>query len=189
MVKYNLNGNNLTYFFDKYADISLSIDAFDTISNWDKNNYDLGLSYDFPKDDDLVILSSKDISCGFFASRTYLLKHDMPKDLEDILQNHRLILKKEWLNRYGDNVKDVDCNKQGICLSNSNFVVNEMVLAGGGIGILPKIFAEQNNELIYLDKVECSFNSKVYLFARREVKDIPRVRAVIEYYKQILAAM
>ena len=189
MVKYNLNGNNLTYFFDKYADISLSIDAFDTISNWDKNNYDLGLSYDFPKDDDLVILSSKDISCGFFASRTYLQKHDMPKDLEDILQNHRLILKKEWLNRYGDNVKDVDCNKQGICLSNSNFVVNEMVLAGGGIGILPKIFAEQNNELIYLDKVECSFNSKVYLFARREVKDIPRVRAVIEYYKQILAAM
>ncbi len=189
IVKYNLQGGYLDSFLDKYSDISLSVDTFDTVANRDKKDYDVGLSYDFPKDDDLVVLTTKEIACGFFASNNYLQKHSVPQNLADILQKHRLILKREWLDKYGNDIKDLDNNTQSICLSNSNFVVNEMVTAGGGIGILPKSFAKQNYELICLDDIICPFNSKVYLFARKEVKDVPRIRAVIDYYKQVLAAM
>lgn len=185
MVKYSLCGG-LGKFLDKYADISLSIDSFDSLVDWNKKDYDLGLSYDFPKDDDLVILTTKNIACGFYATKNYLLQHDRPVDLADILQKHRLVLKREWLN--GD-IKELESEKQRLCLSNSNFVVNEMVSAGGGIGILPKSFAKQNQDLVCLDEVDCPLNSKVYLFTRRQAKDVPRIRAVIDYYKQMLAVM
>lgn len=188
MIAYNLGEGNLGGFLDKYANISLSVDALNVISDWNKRDYDLGISYDFPKDDNLVILTSKNIVCGFFATKEYLEQHERPNSLADILQKHRLILKREWLNEQNALKQNGD-KTQGICLSNSNFVVNEMVSAGGGIGILPKSFAIQNKKLVCLDKIDCPFISKAYLFTRKDIKDVPKIRAVINYYKQVLEAM
>lgn len=185
-IKHILNNGSLEKFLDKYSDITLSIDAFDSMQNINFKDYDLFLSYDFPKDKDVVILLTKNSSCGFFASNNYLSHHPEPKSIEDVLQNHRLVLKHCWAEVIQNNFKKF--NKH-FCLSNSNMVVNEIVNSGGGVGFLPVKLASKYPNLVPLTQIKYDLQANAYLFTRREIKDLPRIRVVIDYYKNLLKSI
>ena len=184
-IKHILNNGSLEKFLDKYSDITLSIDALDSVQNINFQDYDLFLSYDFPNDKDVVILLSKDSPYGFFASNNYLLHHPKPKNMEDVLQNHRLILKHCWAEIIQNRFK----TNKPFCLSNSNMIVNEITNSGSGIGFLPIKLASKSPSLVPLTQIKCGIQAKAYLFTRREVKDLPRIRVVIDYYKNLLKAI
>ncbi len=178
-----LSNKSLESFLDKYSDISLSIDVFDSLKDIGFNDYDLCLSCDFPHDENLIVLLSKESPCGFFVSNNYLANHAKPQSLEDVLQNHRLILNRNWLK-----ILQFDTAKsaKNLCLSNSTLVVSEMITSGGGIGIIPLRLAKKSPDLVCLNQIKCNINSKIYLLSHRETKDIPRIRVVIDYYKKLL---
>lgn len=178
-----LGHKSLETFLDKYSDISLSIDAFDSLKDISLNNYDLCLSCDFPHDANLIVLLSKECPCGFFVSDNYFNNHSKPLSLEDILQNHRLILNRNWLKfLQSDTVKSA----KNLCLSNSTSIVSEMITSGSGVGVIPLQLAKKSPDLIHLNQIKCNITSQIYLLIRRETKDIPRIRVVIDYYKKLL---
>ena len=188
-VKYNFCQCELEHFLDQYTDISLSIDTYDSITEFESRNYDLGLSYDQPKNDNLIMLFTKDIPCGFFASCDYLVKHSPPADLDELLQNHRLVLKRDWLAILKSAFERLNRDCRGVCLSNSTLIVSEIVKNGGGIGVLPLSANSNEKGLVCLSNIQCPLTSKAYLFTRKERTDIPRIRAVIDYYKRAFAAL
>lgn len=188
-IKNILSYNCLEKFFNKYSDISLSIDACDSLPENQIANYDLYLSYAPPIDENLVILSSKDSFCGFFASSEYLHNHPIPQNLEDILLHHRLIMNRNWLKYLQNKFANIKYPLNGLCLSNSNMIVNDIVSAGGGIGLIPLRLAQKNPNLVPLKQIKCNIQTKAYLVSHKETKDIPRIRVVIDYYKNLLQAI
>lgn len=185
-IKHILSNNSLQNFLDKYADISLSIDAFDSLKDLNSDDYDLYLSYDFPQNENLIVLLSKESPCGFFVSDEYLSTHTKPQTLDDILQNHRLILNRNWLDLLQHSFKN---SAKSLCLSNSLMVVNEIVNSSGGVGLMPINLAKKSPNLVYLNQIKYNFHTKAYLLSHKETKDLPRIRVVIDYYKNLLKSV
>ena len=59
-----------------------------------------------------------------------------------------------------------------------------LVHAGLGIAVLPLFYKREG--LVCLDNLSCESSLKFYLCAHKNVKDIPRVRAVINFYTAML---
>ena len=188
-IKYSLSSLQIEDFYDKYKEITFSIDIFDSLAHINYTDYDLYLCSDFPQDNNLIQLFSKEVDCGFFASKNYLDKHPCPQTIKDILQNHRLVIKRDWLNKFENDIKPLSINTESLCLSNSNVIVYDIVKSCGGIGIIPVNLAQNNSDLIRLEHVDCPLKTKTYLFSKQDSKDIPRTRVVIDYYKKLLNAL
>lgn len=71
-------------------------------------------------------------------------------------------------------------------ISNSSFVINNVIIGGGGVGVMPMTFAKDNLGLVCLNNIKTDVKMTLYLLAHRAVKDIPRVRVVIDYYKSLI---
>ena len=71
---------------EQSPDLSLFIDTFDKAPDMHKMAYDICMSYTVPKGEDLVVVYSRKVKFGFFASSEYLAKHSYPQDLNDLLK-------------------------------------------------------------------------------------------------------
>lgn len=175
---------NIGHFFDKYPDIALhshtSLDSF----NINSMDLDIGITLEKPSSADSVVVYSKKVECGYFATAEYLAKHGYPKDMEDMLENHRLITKYT----FDDTIKDwkeLKKKAKHICYSsNSLFCMVDNLKNGIGIGIMPMLFKDRG--MICIDNIKCSSDVTFYLVAHKDTKDIPRIRAVLELYKELL---
>ena len=70
-------------------------------------------------------------------------------------------------------------------MTNSSFIINDMVSSGVGISILPISFAREDNNLVCLDNIKCDVYKTIYLLGQKTTKDIPKIRVVIDYYKEL----
>lgn len=170
----------------QYPDISLYIDTFDKAPDMSKMAYDICMSYDIPKGDDIVVIYSRKISFGFFASSEYLQKHSYPQDVDDLLNNHRLLVKDDGWWKTTEGKKVLQNSKKGICFSNSTFVINDLAISGSGVAIMPTNFVRGGHGMVCLDNIPCNVEATIYLVSHRTIKDIPKIRVVLDHYKQML---
>lgn len=183
----NLLPRNIGDFFDKYPEIIItsvcSIDSF----NFNNMDVDIGITLEEPSGADLVVITSKKIECGYFASPEYLSKHGYPIDLDDLLENHRLISKTTF-NESVKDWKEIQKKAKHLCYnSNSSFSLMDCLKNGIGVGIMPMRFV--NEGMVCLDNIKCSSNVTFYLVAHKDTKDIPRIRVVLDFYKALLELM
>lgn len=183
----SLSDQGIGEFYDTYPDIKILSMTSNESPKLDDMSYDIGLAYEEPTSSDMVILYKVPVRCGFFASPTYLDKYGYPKDYNDMLNNHRLVNKVNSGN-YIKCWKDTLKKAKNVCFStNSTFSLGEAVRGGAGIGIMPLHHVKEG--LVSLENIECGCNLNFYLFSHKKVKDIPRVRAVINLYKGMLDNM
>lgn len=151
------------------------------------NNLDIGISYCEPKEKDVTVLAVKNIECKLFASPAYLKKYGYPQNIKDIIKNHRIVCKSDPV-YYDKQYREILKNSENVrYISNSSGSVIDAVRNNAGICIMPLRFAEEG--LICLDNFDWNSHISIYLFSRKRVKDLPRVRAVINYFKEILQRM
>lgn len=187
-VRSNLYTLNLQSFLDKYPRLSIFMDSFYSTPDMSNLGYDISLSYSVPKGDDLVVITKRETPCCFYASKSYIENHGCPQTMDDILTNHRLVLKQDCWKWIKDGQMFFQKACKGLCVSNSTFVVNDIIMQGGGIGIMPANCILEGQGLVRLD-VPCVAVPTIYLVSHRTVKDLPKVRALLDYYKELLLGM
>ena len=167
-----------------YPQISFCFDIFETISNVKSYSYDIFLCNSLPKEEDFVVVYAKEIPCRFFASKNYLAQHGFPKDCEDLIAHHKLILKEDFLEQLC-----IKSKKAFFLVSNNSFLLKEAVVHDAGIGVLPFGEIEDNKNLVCLKDIPCRVKCFLYLISDKRLKDKPRVRNVLNYYKKSLQEM
>ncbi len=136
---------------------------------------------------ELALIYKKELQCGYFASSKYLASHGYPTDLEDMAKNHRLVSRRNT-KIYSEAFQQVLKKSSRVCLvSSCSAAVVGLTRFGAGIGVLPLRFKDEG--LVCLDNIFCDTKIAFYLSAKNRLKDIPRVRAVLDYYKGVLEAM
>lgn len=189
MVSSNLLPKDLASFFDRYPDLHLiSLSALDNEANEAKiSNVDIAITTEFPSTSDLVVITSKKIECGFFASPEYLSRYGYPLDFDDMIKNHRLVNKIDMIHPIPQWNNALKKARYMCYCSNSTFALSEVIRYGGGIGIMPLRFKDEG--LVCLDNIKCETNVTFYLVAHKPTKDVPRIRTVLNYYKDLLSSM
>lgn len=186
-VSTNLLPESISSFFEQYPDINLITRSYIDNSDFSTMDADIGMSFIPPNNADAVIMYSKQVRCGYFASPEYLARHGYPKDFNDMLENHWLITRVQiqtFLKEWKDIIKKA---KHVRYVTNSTYAATEVVRCGGGIAIMPLRFNKEG--FVCLDNFKCEKAPTVYLIASKKSKDIPRVRAVINFYKKLLENM
>lgn len=189
IVSVNLLPKNIDEFYVRYPNISLtSIVAMDAdINETGISNVDVALTFRTPCSPDLVVMHSKKIEVGFFASPQYLSRYGYPVDLEDLLENHRVVHKlgsEKYIKGWGECLKRA---KHKCYSSNSSLSLYEGLRNGIGVGIMPLRFKDEG--MVCLDNIKCESSVVFYLVTHTNSKNIPKVRAVLNYYKELMDNM
>lgn len=177
---------DLSSLFDIFPKLSInSVTALDT-SSLDTKDIDIALTFEEINDPDVVSITEKQIYCGFFASSQYLAQKGYPIDLDDLVQNHRLIAKHDsMLKRI---LGEERYKSAQICFrSNNTLALINALENSTGVGIMPLSFALQG--LVCLDNITCPYPITYHIYANRHTKDIPKVRTLINFYKDIMDKM
>lgn len=131
-----------------------------------------------------ALLFEKDIACGLFASPAYLNKHGYPQNLDELCSRHRLV------NLIGSEDiisgwKEIVYQSQHICYqSDSTFSLLQAIRNGIGIGLMPLRFKEEG--FIRIDNIPCSSKLTFYLVVNKRTQNLPKVKIVAEYYKNLI---
>ena len=187
-VSTNLFPQTIGDFFEEYPDINIVNRTFMDNSDFAKMDSDLGLTFLPPNNNDVVVLHTKKVECGYFASPQYLSRMGYPKDFDDMLQNHWIITRvqlQDFLQEWKNVIKNAQHTRY---VTNSTFGATEIVRCGGGIAIMPMRFRDVEG-FVCLDNFKCDTSPTVYLIGKKKSKDIPRVRAVINFYKKWMDKM
>ena len=95
---------------------------------------------------------------------------------------------KKDLGSYNSNYqKSLENSSRIIMKSDISTMLLYMIEYGAGICLAPLRFKEEG--AVCLDNIPCDMTFTVYLSAHRSVKDAPKVRAVIDYCKEVIGKM
>ncbi len=174
---------DLSSLFDVFPELTIHSVTSSDIASINMKDIDVVVAYEEVNDEDAVLITSKEVHCGFFASAQYLAKKGYPKNIDDLVENHRLLTKHDSLLKKV--IGEENFNRAKICFKSNNTPALINALENNtGIGIMPLSFALQG--LVCLDNIICDSPVHYYLYANRHTKDIPRVRTVINFYKDIM---
>ncbi len=181
-----LFSKDLVSFQEQYPQIKL----LHLIRNEDGQNavpfsdVDIALSLSLPTDSDSVVICSKKIEFGFFAAPQYISKYGCPQNMEDLIANHQIVNKigyEKYIEGWADVLKKAKSNNFA---TNVSYYMYEVLKNGLGIGIMPLRFKQEG--MFYLEHLPCESNISLHLITHLGCKDIPKNRAVLNYYKDLL---
>lgn len=148
------------------------------------SDVDIALSLSLPADSDSVIICSKKVEFGFFAAPQYISKYGCPQDMQDLISNHQIINKigyEKYIEGWEDVLKKAKSNNFA---TNVSYYMYEVLKSGLGIGIMPLRFKQEG--MFHLEHLPCQSNISLHLITHQGSKDIPKNRAVLNYYKDLL---
>lgn len=177
---------DLVSFYEQYPKIKLLhlIRNEDGQKNIPFSDVDIALSPSLPTDPDSVVLYSKKIEFGFFASPQYISKYGCPQNLEELVAKHNIINKagyEKYIEGWENLLKKAKSNNFA---TNVSYYMYEVLKNGLGIGIMPLRFKQEG--MFYLAHLPCVSNVSLHLITHQGSKNIPKNRAVLNYYKDLL---
>ena len=183
-VNANLRPEAAKNFFDKYPNISIVSTVMSDKPKLDNMAYDITITDSRPTSPNVSVMREISVGCGFFASPEYIREHGQPLDFKDMLRNHRILTTANSAH-YIKGWKDALKRANFVSFNTTSFesLVN-LVNSGLGIAVLPLFY--QKEGLVCLKNIPCESSLKFYLSAHNNIKDIPRVRTVIDFYAAML---
>lgn len=145
---------------------------------------DLGIVYHEPHFNDAFVLSKGTFYFNLYASKQYLKNYGIPKNLEDLEVNHKICLRTDFENRWPE-WKDLFKNAQNIVIrtDSSNILLN-LVKNDLGISFLPSFVADDTLSEVLPDQVKAV--QPYWIICPHHLKDVPKVRVLMEHIKQIV---
>lgn len=176
--------SKLPDFYREYPNISIDINC-SMDSPQIIYESDIAIVYEEPKQNNAVIISKHVLKFGFFASKSYLTRHGYPKDENDFLKNHKICNKKHYMTAWKDWDQLIQ-DASDVCINtNSSNMLLQLVREGVGIGLLPMNLGYETHDLIHLSKINKEFSHPFWIVSHKDVKDVPKVRALIDYIQKI----
>lgn len=178
-INYSLFPENIIDFYEKYPELSLELIICDSTPNLNISEVDVALTYQIPQGNELVNLCTKPVKCGLFASEEYVRRHGMPASLEDMLENHRLVVKfahKTFVPAWKELIKKA---KHISIRTNSSYALLTQIEYGAGIGLIP--FNAARAKFVHIDSFPYEPSVNFHLVVHKDTKDSPKIRALINY--------
>lgn len=178
----NLFIDDIDRFFNRFNNIRLQAILLDRDTR-SATPPDIVLSHILPADENIVLQTVRKFPCKAFAAQSYLEKHGRPQDMNDLINNHRLVCK--TYSRYHDEkYLDLLESARHVCyLSDNDHEVVDAARNGAGICILPVCLADSS--LVCLNNLDWESSVTIYLFSSRRAIDNPVIGEVVAYFREL----
>jgi DNA-binding transcriptional LysR family regulator len=173
--------DRLRTFHERYPAIDLEVIGGSRVVSLAKREADVALRYGSPKDSELVTRRVATISFGLYASRAYRdkLNAGQTPTFIGFDEQSDFVVETAWVARhFGD--------RRFSFRSNSQTTQAAAARAGYGVALLPRyIVATHEPELVQVSLDERLPDRDVWLLVRRDLKNVPRVKALTDYLVEV----
>ncbi len=169
-------------FYAAYPKVKIEISC--SLDMPKSDQFDLAVVYKEPLDKFLKIVDKYDLVFNLYASKEYLARFGYPKSLKDIAENHRLCTRENYSGVWNKWAEVINDAKNVAAITNSSAMLLQLIKDGIGIGLLPKATADKEETLVCLSKIKLNLSHEFWLVVRREVKDVDKIKALLEFVKK-----
>lgn len=171
--------SRLGEFHRRYPALNLELIGDARVISLAKREADIALRLGGSKDSDLIARRVGKISFGFYASADYRerLASEEPTFI-GYDEDSDFIFEASWLTRQF-------ANKRFTFRTNSQTSQAAAARAGYGIALLPKYLAANDPDLVRISLEDSIPDRDVWLLTRHELKSVPRIRAVADYFVEM----
>lgn len=180
----------LEKFHTAHPHITVAVNVCNTseVPDLSRREADITVVYQLPTDPDVCVLA-EDVAIGMpMASKDYLDKYGKPTSFEELL-DHRFCAHNIHFSAMGPwaHLAGLLQRHQKIVYrSNSSLAVCQAVRRGLGISYMPIGVMDREPDLVFFDLDGYAPKMPFWLVCHRDVKDIPSVRAMVNYIKEAL---
>lgn len=175
--------NYLSEFYLKYPDVHLDIRC--SLDNPKINSeVDIGIVYQEPNFKDCNIVEQSEMVFKLYASQTYLNNFGFPKNLNDLIENHRICSRNNFLD-WPEWRQIVEKSKHHIANTNTSGMLLSLVKNGTGIALLPTCAGDHEPNLLQLKKLSLEIRHPFWVITHSSAADNPTVLTLINYLTDI----
>jgi len=170
----------LPAFLSQHPNLSIQLVPVPRSFSLSQREADVAVTVGRPTRGNLVVRKLAEYRLSLYAAEGYIAKNGMPKSIED-LADHQLVSYVEDLiyTPALDYAREISRKWSGRIEVASALGQQEVVLAGGGIGILHDYLVTQKNLKRILPKV--GVNREYWVAYHETLRGIPRIRAVLDF--------
>ncbi len=174
----------LADFLEQYPSIRLHSIISNDMPDVSALEVDICIGYEVPDNSDLVVIHEQKIRGGLFASEGYLETYGYPKNMEDLLENHRICYK-ECSDYLADECGNLFVRAKNVVYKTTSISSLRIALKSGiGIGVCPLYWGREH--LVHLSRLNFNFDVKIYLMVHKDIKDMPRIRVALDFLIQLM---
>lgn len=177
----------LAGFHRAYPGITLEVQCSHAVPDVSRLEADVVVSYHEPTHPDVVPIASARMVFKPTAAQSYLQHYGTPQRLADLAHHaicdHLHYPRDGAWARWGELV---DGHRSVVLRTNSSLTLGMVTLLGHGISMQPLTIARRESTLSVLDLEGYSAPVAFWLVCHRETKDVPRMRALIDYLRSAL---
>jgi len=179
---------HLARFAARQPDITLDLWCTNAIVNLARREADVALRLARPREPDVISRQLSAVDLALYASPGYLDAHGRPDDAEHGLAGHVLIgfaatppfrRENEWFDARADGARFA-------LRSDSVSSIYAATVSGLGIGLLPRLVADHDPELVRLPTTTAPEPRVIWQTMHKDLRASARVRAVTEFLAEIL---
>ena len=186
-VRANMPFRKVGDFLSKYPDISIALNCIDKNSDIIGHTFDVAVCSDCLYHENWELICHKKSAAGFFASAKYLSRRGYPKDMDDLLENHNVLIRENHHDSRDSKQEALRQAKHVVYSANAAFDIHDAIWNGLGIGVMPLCFAGEG--IVCLDNLKCDEELYFYLLANIKTKEQPQNQMVIDLFRKILEEM
>ena len=163
-------------FYQKYPKVNVEITC--SLDMPKLNEFDMALVFQKPQNKSLTVKKEYCLQFGLFASKEYLSKFGMPKNVKDLCLNHKICDRTNYAS-YSKKWADVVSNANFVTsVTNSSAMLLGLIKDGLGVGFLPIGTASKEPDLLELKNIPLHFELKFYLVVRRDSENTDKIKAL-----------
>ena len=169
-------------FYQKYPKINVEINC--SLDMPKLEEFDMALVFQKPTIKSLDIKNEYYLNFVPFASKEYIALHGVPKDINDLICNHKIVNKRIY-EAYSKEWAEVIERSQGVTsITNSSAILANLIKDGIGIGLMPDSMMRKEKNLVSLDFLDISFRLSFWLVVQRQTENIEKIKAFTKIIEQ-----
>ncbi len=178
----------LTEFYKKFPDVHLSLTSSleDPTSLAD---FDVAVVYHEPHFNNAFEMCKGALNFYLYASKEYLIRKGCPKNIDDLLENHSLCLRTDFHTLWPEQKAFFDNAKNIAIETDSSNMLFNLVNSGLGISFIPSCIAQTSQNLMPILQDEIHISHPFWLICPHHLKDVPKIRALMEHLQEIASKL
>lgn len=175
----------LTSFYHQYPEVKLDIICSNETPKIPNRDADIAIVYHEPLPTEPVVLSEYNVEFGLFASSEYIARYGMPKNLEDLLENHYICDRREYKTEWKEWDKIIAQAKHVVAVSNSSNLLSKLNSEGVGIVLHPLKAGKIEKGLIHID-IGFKLQHPYWVVSHHDSQQTEKVQVLLSYIKEVM---
>ena len=176
---------HLVEFHKLYPHVKLDIISSRNEVNLKERKSDIAIVYHYPARDDSLIISEYHRDFGLFASKDFIAKHGMPRDVADLLKNFDICSRQEYTDNWEEWQIMMAKAKRPVAKFDSSNLLIQSLNCGLGVSLQPIVYGRAQENWVFLD-LGVKLVHSCWVISHYADRNTPKIMKLMEFIQQTM---